>query len=92
MSRLFLLEMCASCIFDQHLRHLSCRNAIYSVALTVHKIYYYIGVILIVALHMKCGGREREYQRKSAHKMLLVYFGVEKQEDEMYVIITSNMK
>lgn len=30
---------CASCIFDQHLCHLSCRTAIYSVALTVHKIY-----------------------------------------------------
>lgn len=41
---------------------------------------------------MKCGGREREYQRKSVHKMLLVYFGVEKLEDEMYVIITCNMK
>lgn len=41
---------------------------------------------------MKCGGREREYQRKNAHKMLLVYFGVEKLEDEMYVIITRNME
>lgn len=67
-------NVCASCNFDQHLRHLSCRTAIYSVALTVHKIYC-IGLILIVALHMKCGGREREYQHKSAHKMLLVYFG-----------------
>lgn len=39
---------------------------------------------------MNRGGREREYQRKSAHKMLLVYFGVEKLE--MYVIVTRNMK